>query len=129
MKKGKNSYYKVKPGDLDLRRRNSNSVGLWVVSRTWTKDKSRIKSCGVMGSIVRSVCQLKGREGKWVRYNNSYYPLHNAEEFSEILANARRHKYEDGFFHNGLDGGMDAIMSTEAASFIYCDESGPWSGF
>ena len=128
-KKGNDFFPKVTPGRLDLRRRSGNFVGLWVVNRTWSKDKSCVESCGVMESIVRSVYQLEGREGNWVRYHNSYHPLHSAEEFSVILANAKKRKFKYGFFHNGLGGNEDATMRTEPAYFIYCDEHGPWAGF
>ena len=128
MKTGVDSSPKVIPGELDLHRRSSNSVGLWVVNRTWSGDKSCVESCGVMESIVRSVYRLEGREGRWVRYRNNYYPLHTAEEFSEILANARKRKYKCGFFHNGLGREGDAAMRTEPAFFIYCDEPGPLAG-
>lgn len=107
----------------DDRYRVSSPVKLWVVNRSWSKDKTRVEVCGVVESIERSVYRIEGRHGQWVRYSNHYHPLYTAQEFSELLANARAGKYE--FFNNDLGGRGEATTHTEPAPFIYYDESGP----
>lgn len=103
--------------------RVSKSVKLWVVNRSWAKDKTRVEVCGVIESIERSVYRIRGRSGEWVRYYDHYHLLHTADEFSEILANAKKSKYV--FFNNDLGGSGEGVTHTALAPFIYYDEPGP----
>ncbi len=114
----KGTLLKVTPSG-DSRRRIYSSIKLWVVNRSWSKDKKRVEVCGVMGSIERIVYQLDGKQGQWVRYEGSYRPLHSTNEFSELLKNAKKHQFV--FFNNVLHGRGDATTHTEPAPFIYCD--------
>lgn len=106
----------------DSRRRIYSSIKLWVVNRSWSKDKKRVELCGVMGSIERIIYQFEGKQEQWVRYEGYYHPLHSTNEFSELLGNAKKHQF--GFFNNVLHGHGDATTHTEPAPFIYCDEIG-----
>lgn len=109
---------KVTPSG-DNRRRIYSSIKLWVVNRSWSKDKERVVVCGVMGSIERIVFQLEGQQGNWVRYEGSYRLLHSSNEFIELLKNAKKRQF--GFFNNVLHGRGDATTHTEPAPFIYCN--------
>lgn len=108
----------------DNRWRVSKAVKLWVLNRSWSKDKTHVEACGVIESIERSVYRIEGKSGHWVRYSNRYHPLHTAEEFSELLAKAKKKNFE--FFNNEISRyDLDSFEQTEHAPFIYWDEAGP----
>jgi hypothetical protein len=114
---------KVTPKN-DGRWRVSRSERLWVLSRSWSKDKMRIETCGAIESIERSVYRIEGRSGEWVRYDSRYHPLHSAQEFSDLLADAKKKKFN--FFNNEIRRfDLDAFVQTEPAPFIFLDEEGP----
>lgn len=114
------------PPKKDGRWRVSRSERLWVVRRSWSKDKTHIETCGAIESIERSVYQIEGRSGEWVRYDNRYYPLHSAQEFSDLLAGAKKKKLY--FFNNETRRhDLDAFAQTEPAPFIFWDEVGPFA--
>lgn len=117
--KSKDFVLKVRPSG-DNRRRIYSSIKLWVVNRSWSKGNNYVVVCGVMGSIERISFQIDGRQGKWVRYEGSYRPLHSESEFVELLSNAQKRQF--GFFNNALHGHGDAISHTVPAPFIYIDE-------
>ncbi|MDO8436745.1 MAG: hypothetical protein Q7S69_01065 [Nitrosomonadaceae bacterium] len=114
----KDTLLKVIPSG-DSRRRIYSSIKLWVVNRSWTKDKKHVVVCGVMGSIERIIHQFEGKQGQWVRYEGYYHLLHSTNEFSELLRNSKKHQFS--FFNNVLHGRGDATIHTEPAPFIYCD--------
>lgn len=103
--------------------RVNKSITLWVVNRSWSKDKTRVEVCGVIESIERTVYRIRGKNGEWVQYYGHYHPLHTVEEFSEILTDAKNGKYQ--FFNNALRGHGEGATHTEPALFIYSDEPGP----
>lgn len=110
----------------DGRWRTSRSERLWVMSRGWSKDNKRIVICGAVESIERSVYRIEGRDGEWVRYDNHFHPLHSAQEFSELLAKAKKKKFY--FFNNeARRHDLDAFAQTEPAQFIFWDEVGPFA--
>lgn len=118
MKEKKDTLLKVIPSG-DSRHRTYPSIKLWVVNRSWSKDKKRVEVYGVMGSIECIIYQVESKHEQWVRYEGFYRPLHSTNEFSEILRNARKHQFR--FFNNVLHGRGDATALTEPAPFIYCD--------
>ena len=75
---------------------------------------------GVLESAERSVYALEGRAGEWVRYGNFYHPLHSADNFPALLAQAKA----DGtyFFNNECSSSEDPINTTLPAPFIFEDE-------
>lgn len=97
-----------------------SSVNLWVVNRSFTKNKSQVETCGVIESIEQVVLGLEGKDGRFVRYSRYYHRLHSPEEFSEILRGARKRRYY--FFNNDTVGHGDPIRLTSIAPFIYLDE-------
>lgn len=114
---------KVTPSK-DGRWRVSLSERLWVLSRSLSKHK-KTKYVGVMESIERSLYRLDGQNGRWVRYENRFYPLHSEQEFSELLANASTEELY--FFNNELAPCDKPEAHTAIASFIYIDEAGPFA--
>lgn len=113
---------KVNP-KKDGRWRVTRSERLWVINRSWNSAKTHIEVCGAIESIERSVYQIDGRVGEWVRYDNRYFPLHSAQEFSELLANASAGKFH--FFNNEAGVRGKPETDTQVAPFIYADEPGP----
>jgi hypothetical protein len=109
----------IKPNG-DNRTRVYGSERLWVISRSYTKDKSKVTACGAIESIERVVLGLDGKAGKFVRYEHNYHRLHSPEEFSELLDGARRQFYS--FFNNATGCHEDPIRLTSVAPFIYMDE-------
>ena len=125
MKQLMRPHCKVTP-EGDNRSRVNTAVKLWVLNRGWSKDKTYVESCGVIESIERIVYLIEGKSGRWVRYSNHYYPLHTAEEFSELLAKAKKKIF---YFFNNVIGKDDvaAVDQTAQAPFIYWDEEGPYA--
>jgi hypothetical protein len=115
----KDTLLKVVPSG-DNRRRVCSSIKLWVINRSWSKDKKPVEVCGVMGSIERIVYGFDGKQGQWVRYEGYFHPLHSINEFSDLIRNANKHQLQ--FFNNLLHGSGDATTHTEAAPYIYLDE-------
>lgn len=74
----------------DNRLRDRSSKKLWVINRIWSADKKTVVGYGVVQSIERTICSLKGRQGKWVRYDSCYHPLHSPEELQKLLNVAKR---------------------------------------
>ncbi len=110
----------------DGRLRVSRSERLWVINRGRSKDQTHIESFGAIESIERSVYRIEGRSGEWVRYDNRYYPLHSAQEFSALLADAKKKNIY--FFNNEVKNfDFDASIQTEPAPFIFWDEGGPFT--
>jgi translation initiation factor IF-2-like protein len=109
----------------DNRCRASQSVKLWALRRSVSKESRNVEYFGAVESIERTLYHIDGKQGDWVRYLNRYHPLHSIQEFSAILESVKRNKCV--FFNNELGGGGDAVRQTTAAPFIFLDESGPFA--
>jgi hypothetical protein len=106
----------------DSRRRVSKAVRLWVMNRSWSKDRTHIEMCGVIESIERCVYIIEGKPGCWVRYSNRYYPLHTVEEFSGLIEMSKNENFN--FFNNEIKNfDEDSFKQTNYAPFIYWDEA------
>ena len=113
---------KVSP-KKDKRMRATETAKLWVLNRSWSKDKTQIEVCGVIESIERTIYRIKGKNGSWVRYFDHYYPLHSAIEFTELLEAARKKKFT--FFNNEITRyDLEAYEQIVSSPFIYNDEMG-----
>ena len=113
---------KVSP-QKDKRIRVSETAKLWVLNRSWCKNKVQIEVCGVIESIERTIYRIEGENGSWVRYFDHYHPLHSAIEFSELLEAARKKNFI--FFNNEITRyDVEAYDQTESSVFIYYDEIG-----
>lgn len=103
--------------------RVSETAKLWVLNRSWSKNKIQIEVCGVIESIERTIYRIEGENGSWVRYFDHYHPLHSAIEFSELLEAARKKNFI--FFNNEITRyDVEAYDQTESSVFIYYDEIG-----
>ena len=107
----------------DVLAREYGAVKLWVLNRSYTKDKRQLEICRVIESVELAVTELDGKDGRFVRYNRHHHRLHTPEEFAELLEGAKNHRYY--FFNNGTNCHGDAIRLTSIAPFIYMDESEP----
>ncbi len=108
----------------DERYRVYRSTKLWVVDRNSVhQDMNSIQIYKIINSIERTIIAIKGEEGEWVRFRNRYYPLHDKEELSKIISEAKKGTCALLFEKNVRNSGKKDSQLW-ASPFIYLDEEG-----
>lgn len=104
----------------DKRLRTSVSVVLWVVTG---KSMSGEEIFGIQTSIERVVYLIQGRSGKYVQYDNRFYPLHSEAEFKNYIDRAVK---GDLYCYSNYSsaGTKKELKKIEPASFIFEHEAG-----
>lgn len=107
----------------DARLRVHYSEILWVITGGKSRDGREI--FGIQDSIQRVVCTLEGYPGKYVRYQDHYYPLHSKAEFEKKRKEAMSRNHVFYSNHHGFSQDKRKMRAVSSASFIYDHEMGP----